>query len=442
MARRNPVSGRDGREGQILIFTTLNLFLLLSLIGLALDLGWSYFKKEQAQSAADGAALSAAVDALYRGFTCGTNGVVCGSTYTCASPNVSPATTVFQTGCLYAGANGFLTSGDQTVSLTGNNTAPPGTSGVTAQYWVKATVTDKTYNLFLYLAGFRTASIAAQSVAAVTVSPNGNCVYSLSPSAANAFVISGNVTVTSACGLYVNSNDASTAINVKGGATVSGTQVQEVGGYTLGNNGTISPTPVHASAIPDPLISMPAPSYSGCDYTNYQASGSGTTTLNPGVYCGGIKLSGNGTIRFNAGTYILDGGGFTSSVGGSINGAGVTFYNTFDASHAAGAVSISSNPVLTMSAPTTGTYMGILFYQDRSSPTGGWPAASITGSGSSVVSGTFYFPSGELDYAGSTSGGYQAVISNTLKITGTTTFRNDPTGVYTGLISRRAALIQ
>jgi hypothetical protein len=440
--RRNSIPGRDRRAGQILVFTTLNLFLLFSLVGLALDLGWSYFKKEQAQSAADGAALSAAVDALYRGFTCGTNGVVCASTYTCAYPNVSPATTVFQTGCLYAAANGFQTTGDQSVSLTGDTTAPPGSSGLTAQYWVKATVTDRTYNLLLYLAGFHTASIAAQSVAAVIVSPNGNCVYSLSPDAANAFQISGNVTVTSACGLYVNSNDPTTAINVKGGATVSGTQVQEVGGYTLGNNGTISPTPVHASAIPDPLISMPAPSYSGCDYTNFQASGSGTTTLNPGVYCGGIKLSGNGTINFNAGTYILDGGGFISSVGGTMNGSGVTFFNTFDATHAAGPVSISSNPVMTMSAPTSGTYMGILFYQDRNSPAGGWPAASITGSGASTVSGTFYFPSGELDYAGSTTGGYQAVISNTLKITGTTTFRNDPTGVFTGLISRRAALIQ
>jgi hypothetical protein len=240
----------------------------------------------------------------------------------------------------------------------------------------------------------------------------------------------------------VNSNNATTAINVKGGATVSGTQVLEVGGYTLGNNGTISPTPVHASSIPDPLISLPAPSYSGCDYTNYQASGSGTTTLNPGVYCGGIKLSGNGTINFNPGTYVLDGGGLSSSVGGSLNGTGVMFYNTFDATHSAGAVSISSNPVLNLSAPTSGTYMGILFYQNRNSPTGGWPAASITGSGSSTVSGTFYFPSGELDYAGSTTGGYQAVVADTLKITGTTTFKNDPTGVFTGLISRRAALIQ
>ena len=60
MKHRNTNAGRDGREGQILVFATLNLFLLFSLVGLALDLGWSYFKKEQAQSAADGAALSAA----------------------------------------------------------------------------------------------------------------------------------------------------------------------------------------------------------------------------------------------------------------------------------------------------------------------------------------------------------------------------------------------
>ncbi len=34
------------------------------------------------------------------------------------------------------------------------------------------------------------------------------------------------------------------------------------------------------------------------------------------------------------------------------------------------------------------------------------------------------------------------MLADTLKITGTTTFKNDPTGVFTGLISRRAALIR
>jgi hypothetical protein len=39
---------------------------------------------------------------------------------------------------------------------------------------------------------------------------------------------------------------------------------------------------------------------SSCDYTNYNWS-QGTTTLSPGIYCGGIHLSG-GAVTFSAGS--------------------------------------------------------------------------------------------------------------------------------------------
>src|SRR5690349_12642574 len=114
-----------GRRGQVLLLATASLFLLFAVVALAVDLGWAYFKKQQAQSAADAAAMGAVVYALNHGYTCGTNGVVCGSTYNCASPNVTPPTTDFQNGCLYAELNGFKNTGNQAVNLTGDNSAPP-----------------------------------------------------------------------------------------------------------------------------------------------------------------------------------------------------------------------------------------------------------------------------------------------------------------------------
>ena len=62
---------------------TLALFSMMGMMGLAVDLGWSYFSQKQAQAAADSAALAAAQEAVTRlgvssdvsGFNCGSTGV-------------------------------------------------------------------------------------------------------------------------------------------------------------------------------------------------------------------------------------------------------------------------------------------------------------------------------------------------------------------------------
>lgn len=56
-----------GRRGQALLLVTLSLFAMCGLLGLAVDLGWSYFVKKSAQTAADAAALADAYQALTSG---------------------------------------------------------------------------------------------------------------------------------------------------------------------------------------------------------------------------------------------------------------------------------------------------------------------------------------------------------------------------------------
>ena len=41
------------RRGQVLIMVTLALLMLCGMLGLVVDLGWSYFTKKSAQAAAD-----------------------------------------------------------------------------------------------------------------------------------------------------------------------------------------------------------------------------------------------------------------------------------------------------------------------------------------------------------------------------------------------------
>ncbi len=50
--------------GQALVMVTLALMAMAGLMGLAVDLGWSYFVQKEAQAAADGAALAAVQEAI------------------------------------------------------------------------------------------------------------------------------------------------------------------------------------------------------------------------------------------------------------------------------------------------------------------------------------------------------------------------------------------
>ncbi len=73
MSRRKKTSG-----GQAIVMVTMALFAMVGLMGLAVDLGWSFFVQKQAQSAVDGAAMAAVQEAYHRmsgqffNVTCGT----------------------------------------------------------------------------------------------------------------------------------------------------------------------------------------------------------------------------------------------------------------------------------------------------------------------------------------------------------------------------------
>src|SRR5579862_7634585 len=61
MSNRKRTSG-----GQALVMATLGLMAMCGMMGLAVDLGWSFFVQKEAQAAADGAALAAVEEAVVR----------------------------------------------------------------------------------------------------------------------------------------------------------------------------------------------------------------------------------------------------------------------------------------------------------------------------------------------------------------------------------------
>jgi hypothetical protein len=121
----------------------------------------------------------------------------------------------------------------------------------------------------------------------------------------------------------------------------------------------------------------------------------------------------------NSGTYVIGSSGLTINGNANVTAHDVTFYITNG-----GSARINGTGTVQFFAPTTGTYAGILFYQDPNDAS----AATINGTSSSIFQGALYFPSASLDFsgtAGSTSfnsgAAYTIIVSDALVVNGTAT---------------------
>ena len=417
----------SSRRGNVLVLCTLSIAMICGMVGLVVDLGWAYYRRNVAQSAADSAALAAAyaAQAASSNITCGSHSVVCQVATACpASPSAPPANNMI-TGCLYAQTNGYVNSGNQTVTMAANTTSPaPAVPNVAVLYWATATITETLSQGFSQVLGNKVAAVAVQSTAAVVQSPVPTCIYALSPTANPALQIGGsNSSLTTSCGVYVDSS-ASQALTVNGQAHLTAPAISVVGNYQNCNNGQdcfYSPNLPKTSqpSVADPYASLPAPAYSGCNYTNKNVN-QGSATLSPGVYCGGITISGNSNVTFGAGTYILNGGGLninSANVVVTTASGGVTFFNTSNG-YSYGPILISGQPSVTLTASNSGTYAGILFFQDRSIVSA--TQNQINGNTTANITGDMYFPTTPLLISGgSTTGPFTGkIIASTLQISG------------------------
>src|SRR5580765_6013259 len=359
-------------RGQALIMTTLCLVPMFGLLGLAVDLGWMEFTKKSAQTAADAAAMAAVLQFQSTTFsttvTCGVGGVVCQAPTSC-----SPAPASYlHSGCDYAQLNGFSSAGSQYVSLEAGTGAPPTAPTVlSSTYWVTARVNQTVPQLFSAVLGNSTGRVAARATAALN--PARDCIYVMDPAGSDAIHMNGTPSLISSCGVYINSNNPTALVGV-GTPTLSASEIDIVGNYSFA--GTLNPDPPSTSVatMPDPLRNLPEPTVpAGCDHMNFTANSpsGGTITLSPGVYCGGIFVK-KGIANFTPGMYILKGGGLaTQDTNSHITETGETLFNTYDPTSGSPSINtyapinIVANSTATLTAPTSGTYAGVLIMEDR-----------------------------------------------------------------------------
>jgi hypothetical protein len=145
-------------------------------------------------------------------------------------------------------------------------------------------------------------------------------------------------------------------------------------------------------------------------------------------------------VVFSPGTYIFDGtstnysnpDGLIIPGNATISGTGVFFFFTNTAT-----VQVTGTPTINLSAPTSGTYQGMLMWQDKNDPNVGPnpQGPTLSGNDGSQFNGILLFPSDQLTFGGNSVGfSVGVVVSDSLALQGnpTVTF-NGVTGVPGGL---------
>ncbi len=406
MSTNSKMNVAASASGQVMVLVCVALVAIVGMIAVVADFSFMQDQRNMMQTAADSAAMAGAEELNYGDLVAA--------------------------GQADAASNGY-TNGQNGVTVAVNN--PPSTGPNTSNTaYVEAIVSMPEPTYFLRVLGVSSISVSARAAAYEGNGPN--CIYVLDPSASSAMSVNGNVNIQSGCGLLVDSS-ASNGMAVTGNVTIAAPTIGVVGNYSATGNVSFTPTPkTGVIAASDPLAYLQTPTVGSCTHTNFSLNGNTGSSgspyqLYPGTYCGGISVNGNSWLNFNAGTYVLAGGGMTIRGNSWMTGTGVTFYNT-TGTGGYGGIALNGNATVNFSAPTSGPLAGILFFQNRSIPTGA-AASTITGNSSSTFDGAIYFATTQVTYLGNSSlNGYSIVVADKLVVSGNARVGNNYSSLADG----------
>jgi hypothetical protein len=190
---------------------------------------------------------------------------------------------------------------------------------------LSAIVTAKSHNTILPLIGVDAIALSVRAGATASYNKAPLCILTLHPTRAHTLEMRENVKLLAPdCHIYGNSShpfdvvDLHSINNAMVGKTV---QANGYGHHYIEN---VSPPLVQAGmVIPDPLSALPMPSTTEpCDFSGTRIKAQ-TVTLDPGVYCGGLRIESGSNVTLKPGLYKLRGGNFIVD-GSTVSGTDVT----------------------------------------------------------------------------------------------------------------------
>lgn len=376
---------RSTRANVATIFA-LSLPIVVGAAGFGVETSYWYYNSLRLQATADAAAYAGALEQI----------------------SGSDQPTIVAAATQSAATNG-LGSGTIVVNT------PPASGPNTTKKAVEVIVGQKLDRIFTSIFTQGQVPEQARAVALITDASKA-CALALDPSTSQAVLFSGNTSVKfSHCVVMANSI-ASDAIKLQGSAALNVDCLISAGGVSLSNPvTTVCAAPI-TQALPaaDPFAGLPTPAASNpCQNDN-------KATLSPGTYCSGMTLKGNVTL--SPGVYVVQ-GNFKINANAVVTGSGVTIFMSGSST-----VSMNGNASVQLSAPTSGTYSGVLFYGDR---TGNSASSTFNGTADSLLTGAIYFPKQQVSYLGNFSGnsGCTQVVASTIQWSGNSTISQDCTSL-------------
>jgi len=417
------------KRGNALVIAAASLPLVIGSAGLATDtVEWAMWKR-QLQRTADSAALA------------GVYGRLASQTVTTGACSLSsPISTDLNSS--HSDINNRLGA---TPTCTVESPPATGTWAAAGFNAVKVTVSSQRGLSFSGLFMSTAPTITATATAAV-VQSGRYCVVSLDNKTETGLSFSGSATVNLGCGLKTNAKGNS-AVNGAGSSTITASPVAAVGQIAnSGNFATGTTFQPYSSPQADPFATINAPASTTFPSGNCPAfrvnsnASQSTLTVNSdykamsgasaGYYCM-ASMTLNGNVTLPSGVYVIDGGDLSIGSQANVTCSGCTFVLTnrsTSTTPTVGSVNMNGGATVTMSNSTTGTYAGLLFYQDRraTAANGNGQSNLINGNSTSSYAGSMYFPSTNVTFNG-TSGMSTAcvqLVAWQVSFTGNTSISN------------------
>ena len=436
---------RTSREGAVSIFVAGLLVVMLGMAGLGTEIGLVLFKRQQQQTAADAAAYGGAV-ALANGESA-------------AAIILEAKAIAADVGYVEGGANGIVVTVNNPPLINAAQAANPSAVEVIIQQPLTLSIA----NLISSRYGSGSIDWTVKAFAVATAGAGGGgCAAQLLGGQNPGVTISNGAAVTlKQCGLQVCSTGNS-ALSMSGSARLNLTdtagnlstkQTVSVAGIASITNGALinnvasctSPTCKASqgacAANVDPYSGVTPPTMpAGCSLGTGKSYGysASVQVISPGVWCGGVSFGSSAQIKLNPGVYYVNKGSF--DVGGAVTmtGTGVTIVLTGSGGSYAAVNSIGNGAQVTLSAPTSGTMKGIVFFGDRNAP---WSSQTsqqqnFAGGATVNITGAIYFPTTQVNFNNGITNpsGCTQLLAGTINFQGGANFSNNCAGTGTSSI--------
>jgi Flp pilus assembly protein TadG len=455
-----PISAHDiatrfwrDRRGAVAVAVAVLLPVLIGFAGIGIEVGLWFWIQRQNQSAADAAAISAALEyavqfeqpgmttdpagaataaagySLFSNANCSTSGTTNCTLYPCYNFTVGDA-------CNTSSSDGTLLNAVQVVLTQPLNTT---FASLVTAVWGPSV---------------NTVNVTTTAIAAFPMLPNGQtCLLAVGSS--QTLSVGGSATLNlpncTLASLSILGN--SIQLPGSGNPAINAAAIATVGNVQMTDGSSPPPHTFTYFPLQDPYKNVTTTPLSGsipsgpCNvsgmttiasgtltvpstilYCGLTISGTANVTFSGGIYyigAGGITINGSPTVNFGPGLYYIDGGTFRiagSSGTASVTGSGITIVLTKINASSAGSIDIEGNActaTISLSGTQTGRGLlqpsatasqGLLFFQDPTAVNSFTPPFNVIanncGTSNVMLNGAIYTPAGPDNLQGNASANF------------------------------------